>query len=109
MAKTDTPPALKNEWRRFECPATRDGMKLLWKKGKTMTDETGATVQYERVVRFMAAFYATDDPDELECLEWLADKAQRAQVVEVPYETSRPTKTRTGEPQPRVPGDFARD
>jgi hypothetical protein len=86
-----------SQGRRFECPSTRNGRVLLWHP-----DRPG----YSKLVMFLSGFYATTDPDELACLEWLAS---RGQVVEVPYETSRPTRPVTGQPQPRVPIDLDKD
>lgn len=100
-------PAAAAAWKRYECPATPDGNKTLWKRGKmrqAVEDEPARP--WEKDVLFIGGFYATADPDELECLAWLET---RGQVVEVPLETSRPTRRRTGEAQPRVPNDLDKD
>lgn len=87
MSKTTTDkPA---EFRRFECSATPNGNVLLWHP-----DDPGR----EHEALFLGGFYATSDEWQLKCLNRLAEGGY---VVEVPYETSRPTQPRTGKPNPR--------
>lgn len=98
--KTDTSESTDDTptgWRRFECPATRDGFVLLWHPDDRSRDHEA---------RFIGGFYATDDEWQLKCLDRLAATGY---MVEVPYETSRPTQPRRGQPQPRTPADIDRD
>ena len=91
--KNDTPAATEpSPGRRFECPASRNGTVLLWRPDG-----------WQKRVRFLGGFFATSDPDEIAALEHLASTGQ---VVEVPYETSRPTRPPAGEP--KLPASYSR-